>query len=211
MHKDIIFSDIFYKNSGIKFSYEGEGLKYAWLENANKHIPDVIKVKINFIEKYIFIDLISIHACHQFRNKKNSLKLSISGDYIKIPYKVSEKINGLISEFKKTDINISLDENDLIFEISVDTIKDDHLLNSDSNALALLKNNSMSFKTPASNLPLKIIVIGSCCSRSIFRSLPYFNPNYKDFFRVAYTSFHNSLISIMSRPIMGYDYDKFND
>lgn len=49
--------------------------------------------------------------------------------------------------------------------------------------------------------PIKIAVLGSCYSRSAFVSLQYFNPHYKEKYKIVYTQFHSSIPSIMSNPI----------
>lgn len=52
---------------------------------------------------------------------------------------------------------------------------------------------------------IKICVIGSCFTRLAFRSLDYYNKDYKDLYTVPYTVFHMSIPSIVSNKI---DYNK---
>ncbi|GFI46507.1 hypothetical protein IMSAGC019_01826 [Lachnospiraceae bacterium] len=49
-------------------------------------------------------------------------------------------------------------------------------------------------------IKVKIAVLGTCFSRSVFKSDSYFNPDYKRFYECVYTQFHSSLISIASKP-----------
>lgn len=48
------------------------------------------------------------------------------------------------------------------------------------------------------NNKIKICVVGTCFSRSVFRSEIYFNPDYKRFYDCVLTQFHSSLISLAS-------------
>ena len=212
MFNKITLSNIICYNSGIKVLYQGEGVKHAWLENANKYIPDIIKLEVNFSEKYIFIDLMRIAQYHKFKNNKNILKLSISTDFTKSIYEISENISNLISTMRNNDIDILLDEKRILnFNIDVEVTHKHRFENLDMSLSRLPYQSSTSFLQTSTKLPLKIIVIGSCFSRNIFRSSTYFNPSYKNFFEVVYTSFHNSLISMMTHSKNNYDYTKFND
>lgn len=56
-------------------------------------------------------------------------------------------------------------------------------------------------KSVAAKDPVKIAVYGSCYSRAAFNSQPYFNPDYKEKYKVVYTQFHSNTISTMSNPI----------
>ncbi len=215
MHSEIILFNIICDTSGIKIFYQGAKFKYAWLENTNKYIPDVINLAVNVNEQYILINLNNIAQHHQFKNKKNLLKLSISADFSKVTYKGSENFRKLISRFKNKGVKFFKDDKDtLMFHINVsDTVADK---NCNFEKVDLFFPKSFRKKTKfmmfsSAVLPLKIIVIGSCFSRSIFRSSAYFNPRYKDFFDVVYTSFHNSLISMMSQSINNDEYLQYND
>lgn len=49
----------------------------------------------------------------------------------------------------------------------------------------------------------KIAVLGTCFSRSVFKSDMYFNPDYKRFYECVYTQFHSSIISMSSKKVEG--------
>lgn len=66
-------------------------------------------------------------------------------------------------------------------------------------------------KIDLKNRPVKIGVVGTCFSRSVFRSDEYLNPGYKEFFTVPLTFFHDSLISLMSERSEDKDYLLVND
>lgn len=48
---------------------------------------------------------------------------------------------------------------------------------------------------------IKIAVLGSCYSRAAFNSSVYFNPGYKEKYKVVYSQFHSSIVSTMSNYI----------
>lgn len=50
-----------------------------------------------------------------------------------------------------------------------------------------------------------IAVLGTCFSRSVFKSDSYFNPDYKRFYDCVYTQFHSSIISITSNKLINYE------
>lgn len=54
--------------------------------------------------------------------------------------------------------------------------------------------------------PIRIAVLGFCMSRLAFSSSDYFNPQYKSKYKIVYTSFHTSLISLFSKPIENTDH-----
>lgn len=51
------------------------------------------------------------------------------------------------------------------------------------------------------NRKIKIAVLGTCFSRSVFKSAPYFNCDYKKCYDCVYTQFHSSIISLASEPL----------
>ncbi|MEK4968344.1 DUF6270 domain-containing protein [Cytobacillus sp. FSL R7-0696] len=48
---------------------------------------------------------------------------------------------------------------------------------------------------------IKVAILGTCFSRNPFNSMNYFNPDYKENYKVVFTQFHSSLISLMSKQI----------
>lgn len=48
----------------------------------------------------------------------------------------------------------------------------------------------------STNNKVRIGVVGTCFTRSVFKSQPYFNPDYKRFYNCCLTQFHSSLISL---------------
>ena len=60
------------------------------------------------------------------------------------------------------------------------------------------------------HIPIDLLDIGTCFSRSIFKSDEYFNPSYKKFFCVKETLFHNSFISLFSNRF-DFDYSNIDD
>ena len=57
----------------------------------------------------------------------------------------------------------------------------------------------------------RIAVLGTCFSRSVFKSDPYFNPDYKRFYECVYTQFHSSIISLTSEKFLNYEHkDEWN-
>ena len=64
---------------------------------------------------------------------------------------------------------------------------------------------------PVTKLPVRLSILGSCYSRAAFNSSNhYFNPDYKDYFKVDYSHFWISLISATGKKIE-FDEMVFND
>lgn len=60
------------------------------------------------------------------------------------------------------------------------------------------------------NEKIKVAVFGSCFSRSMFRSDPFFCEDYKIFYDCRFTQFHSSWISLVAPPSEITKYDLFN-
>lgn len=77
----------------------------------------------------------------------------------------------------------------------------------------LKKNQSIAVYTHEGahykNNKVNIAVLGTCFSRSVFKSTPYFNPDYKRWYNCSYTQFHSSIISL-SAPRLQEDIIKLN-
>ena len=211
MLNNIAFSYLIFIPSGIKIFYQGQQLNDAWLENTNKYLPNIIDLEINQVEKSIFIDLKSIIQQHQFNNLYNTLKLSLSTGFTRLTYTASTDLQRVLSNLSSVGINCFFDENsNLVFQITASSYQDERKSKQQTlNCYPIVKKNNcfpLVYKCP----PYKVIVIGSCFSRSIFKSSSYFNPSYKNFFNIVYTSFHNSFISMMSQPIND-NYHQYDD
>lgn len=55
------------------------------------------------------------------------------------------------------------------------------------------------------NKKIDIAVFGTCLSRNIFRSVPFFNDDYKIWYNCKFTQFHSTMISMASKPYHGLD------
>jgi hypothetical protein len=58
--------------------------------------------------------------------------------------------------------------------------------------------------------PIPIAIMGSCFSRAAFNSADYFNPDYKKYFKVSYSYFWPSIISLVTEPLP-FDPENFKD
>lgn len=210
MLNNITLSHLVFIHSGIKIFYQGQSLNDAWLENTNKYLPDIINLKVNQEEKSIFFDLNSIIQQHQFYNRHNTLKLSLSTGFTRLTYTASTDLQQVLSNLNSVGINSSFDDkSNLVFKIIASSYQEvKKSKQQSSNCYTNIKKNN--FLPLVDKYPYKVVVIGSCFSRSTFQSSTYFNPSYKNFFNIVYTSFHNSFISMMSQPINN-NYYQYND
>ena len=179
-------------------------LRYAWFENVNKHIPDIFALKIS--GGNIFIDEKLIEKIVNNFQSGTTFKLSLSSLEKRIRYKVINDFDDFVFLKKIKFIKTSNDELQITLLKGVEQKKETC---SDINFTGQpqLRNWSLKYSV----LPINIAIIGTCFSRSVFRSEAYFNPDYKKYFNVAYTAFHNSLISLMSEPIKDFAYDSIED
>ncbi|WP_146187680.1 DUF6270 domain-containing protein [Limnohabitans sp. T6-5] len=172
----------------INFYFEKSGFK-AWFENDNKHIPEVYDLEKTDFGVYSF-------NCSQLPHlfSHASLKLSLGNNTDRLHYVVqnsySPYMQGENTEFFLKEKNGAL----LLFirkkAKSIWAANLDYLSS---------RCSSNGFERSESKIsPVTIAVIGSCFSRSMFRSEEYFNPGYKNLFLVPLTFFHNSIISLMS-------------
>ncbi|WP_244964404.1 DUF6270 domain-containing protein [Listeria aquatica] len=56
----------------------------------------------------------------------------------------------------------------------------------------------------------KLGVLGTCFSRNFLNSSDYFNPDYKNYYSVAFTQFHSSLIALNTKK-KWIDIDQYED
>ena len=169
-----------------------------WLENTNKHIPEVYQLKREGSKGFSF-------SCSQLPEDftRTSLKLSISNDTNKLNYLLqgdffdsveSENSDIFLEEYKGNLVLVIKNNNRSLWNEKIDL-----------SCLRCASNGGFE-KANNKSVPVKIGVIGTCFSRSVFRSDDFFNPGYKRFFTVPLTFFHNSLISLMSKRFDDSDF-----
>jgi len=198
----------------IEIHYEGADVKYAWLENSDKHIPDIFGLDVYPDKNYIRVDYMVLS---EISKRGITVKLQLSNESIKLMYKFADdfQFKNLIIEnfvFKL----LTNKKNELLFESSEQNKTAECLeyeINDNLFTNFLINRTSKSdfIKSDSNRMPLDIVVLGTCFSRSIFKSNSYFNPDYKKYFHVSHTFFHNSIISIMSKQIKDNDYLKIQD
>lgn len=175
----------------------------VWFENINKHIPEVYELKKEAEGIFSF-------NCSFLSDNftKTSLKLSVSSDTETLNYSLPESLleYAVIGDFdfifKESNgylVMVVENKNNLVCTDKIDLSR-----------LYCSVNNRFE-KIKIKNNPVKLCVIGSCFSRSVFRSDNFFNPGYKRFFTVPLTFFHNSIISLMSNRLEDKDYLQTTD
>lgn len=173
----------------------------AWLENTNKHIPEVYELNkkstgvFSFSSSQLPEDL-----------AQTSLKLTISNSVDRLDYFLKDEYfkSTAIGRFefflerKKSNLIINIKNNIKLIQSEIIRYELLYYANSISSSRFEKVKNKIG--------PVKVGVIGSCFSRSVFRSDTFFNPDYKKYFTVPLTFFHNSLISIMSKSYEDEEY-----
>lgn len=170
----------------------------AWLENINKHVPEVYELKNESENVFSF-------NCGLLPDdfSKTSLKLSVSNEAERLSY----SLPGELLEYAVIgDFEFFFKENGSYLVIEIKN-KNKLLCSKKEELAGLCYFTRSGFEKVEKNIsPMHVCVIGSCFSRSVFRSDNFFNPNYKSFFTVPLTFFHNSLISLMSNSLEDKDY-----
>lgn len=212
MNNSIVLKSVECKDYEIKIFFAGSTVKFAWLENIDKHFPDVFSVGIH--DNYFNItntEIVKIKGL----DKNIVLKLCLSDESNKLDYTVCKDFYISNENIGKTNFHILFEDNLLVFKVKSKTFQNHkNIIKADENFSSFLqtKNSGQNInKTSLEKAPLNIFVIGTCFARSVFKSDSYFNPNYKIYFNVPFTAFHNSLISLMSNPIDDYSYLNIND
>ncbi len=169
----------------------------AWLENENKHIPEVYELVRTDYGAYSF-------NCSQLPClfSHTSLRLFIANSTDKLSYAVQENYNAHIQgESSEFYLNLNSGALQIVIRKKPQSIwlgQIDHLI-------SLCSFNSFECSESKAT-PLKIAVIGTCFSRSMFRNDDFFNPGYKNLFTVPLTFFHSSIISLTSKRLDDPDF-----
>jgi hypothetical protein len=198
----------------IEIHYECPNVKYAWLENSDKHFPDVVVLDVYPERNYICLDYATLN---EIAKRGITVKLSISNESNRLKYNFANdfQFSNLVIEDLKFKLLIN-EKNEFLFVLAPQNKKEEcfeYKIYDDlfTNFLSIRTSDSNFIKSDSDRIPLDIVVLGTCFSRSIFQSDPYFNPYYKKYFHVSHTFFHNSIISIMSNQIEDNDYLRIHD
>ena len=202
----VLLENIYISSQFINIKYYSKEICFAWLENVNKFYPDIFCFDIG---KYcLLLDYMKLIRKFNCIERAITFKLSMSNSKERLSYEFTDLF---CTNLKKLDICLPIninEKNELIIEFKSKVQKSIEVNNKYSNFF--FQNNKNKTKCCGNiknkKYPAKIIVIGTCFSRNVFKSDNYFNPNYKKYFNVVYTAFHNSIISLMSEPIDDSDY-----
>ena len=200
INKETVINDIYISGDNIFICFEGPDKTEAWLENQNKHCPDIYYISSDISYKII---LNIPDLCDYFgRFPGQIFRLSLCNSEKRINYKVC----GNIGCVRTGCFMITSEKECVIFrniiQYTEKKISTEHKLEINHINKSVFEN--------INTLPVDIMNIGTCFSRSIFRSDEYFNPEYKRYFNVVKTIFHNSFISLFSEKIK-YDYLQIDD
>lgn len=191
--KKIIITDVLLPPKSIIISYQSSEKIEAWLEDYNKHNPNIMALDIDYSQQQIVI-------------AKNKIKLfakDLQGHKLKLSLcNKSQRLFYRVTQFEKQsfdNICVKVEDNCILFYIE-GNVCSSRIEYEDSEYISH-KNNC--YFEGITHFPIDLLDIGTCFSRSIFKSDEYFNPSYKKFFCVRDTLFHNSFISLFSNR---YDY-----
>lgn len=199
---NITLTDVIINSDSILIQYICTEKIDAWLENTNKHYPHILSLNCLPQEHTIILDktkLLNLLECYP----RHSFKLSLCNTAYRLIYTVSDTIREKIVRIP----GFSVEDNSII--IISQYVDAERKGSAENKSVEICHLNNPTFKS-IEKLPVNVLSIGSCFSRSIFRSDPYFNPTYKTFFKVKRTLFHDSFISLFSEPI-SYDYSSIED
>ncbi|MBQ6340619.1 MAG: hypothetical protein IJI36_15885 [Kiritimatiellae bacterium] len=175
------------------FSYRGAERAEAWIENVNKHYPHILSLDTPVGRQEICIDWQTLRR-FLAHHAKQSFRLCLCNARTRFAYSVSDDIHVMLAG----NPVIRIDGNTVLFEDVRSPVKTEtRQVPNVCSSIHGKKEQCESF----GHLPISLLDIGSCFSRSIFKSDDYFNPQYKSYFRVQATLFHNSYISLFSDPI----------
>ena len=198
---EVTITDIDVNSSGIIISFHSSEQIEAWLENKNKHEPDILYLNVDKMHQNIVIEGQTLRNFME-RSPGHTFQLSLCTVSSRIRYQIKNSIpdncfNGILI----------CAEEDMIFFCESRPVPESFLYQ--EHFLEIQHKNHPALEGIA-KLPVEILNIGSCFSRSIFKSDTYFNPAYKKYFHVKKTLFHNSFISLFSDRI-DYDYTQVED
>ena len=150
----------------------------AWLENKNKYKPHIFNIYVDNEKQSMVIENQALNA---FINtfSSESFKLSLSTPTKRIKYKVPNHLR----EVDIIDISILPTEDFLLFNNKKLTPATESLIDEQ---VDIQHKNKLKFES-INKLPIEVLNIGSCFSRSIFKTDEYFNPRYKEFFHIKKT------------------------
>lgn len=83
MQNKIYLKKVIFTNDKLDLTFSDNKIDYAWLENINKHLPDIIELNKTENHKFSF----PIESLELFYNV--ILKLSISSEFKKIKYTIA--------------------------------------------------------------------------------------------------------------------------
>ena len=198
---NIILTDIIISSDSLLIQYRCSEKIEAWLENTNKHYPHILSLNCQPQGNGIIIEKSKL-SCFLEHHPGYCFRLSLCNTTNRLAYIVSDKIREKFISLP----GFSVEKNVIILSNSVN---DDGKRPLAYNSVEICHLNDSTYIN-IDKLPVNLLSIGSCFSRSIFRSDPYFNPSYKTFFKVKRTLFHDSLISLFSEPIP-FDYSSIED
>lgn len=197
--KEIIITDFLLQPQSIIISYKSSEKIEAWLEDFNKHNPNIMSLDIDYSRQQI---VIAKNKLKTFTKdlQGHKLKLSLCNKNKRLIYSVTQ-----FEEQKIDNICVRVVDNCILFYIegNICSSRIEYEVENISH------KNNCHFED-ITHLPIDLLDIGTCFSRSIFKSDDYFNPSYKKFFCVKDTLFHNSFISLFSNSL-DYDYSNIED
>ena len=186
----------------IAISYNSNEYLEAWLENTNKHYPHILAFDTDSEKQTVVINR---NVLQDFLNRYPgySFKLSLCNARTRLHYLIPDHIR---AQFASNPC-ITIKDDVVFFRSDKATTAHRHRENEPVREIGHV--NRWSFRS-IDRLPINTLNIGSCFSRSIFKSDAYFNPTYKTYFSVKNTLFHNSFISLFSDSIAD-DYSATED
>ena len=199
---NIRLTDVIIRSDSLLIQYSCSEKIEAWLENTNKHYPHLLSLNCPsqeyaiVLEKAKLLSFLEHYPGHCFQ-------LSLCNTTNRLVYTVSDEIRKKLVSLPAFSV-----EGNVIIIIS--KYVDDEIKRSVAHNSVEIHHFNNLICINIEKLPVNLLSIGSCFSRSIFRSDPYFNPAYKKFFKVKRTLFHDSLISLFSEPI-SYEYSSVED
>lgn len=210
---DLTIKKILIENGVVQLFYESTTLIHAWIENVDKHRPDILDFQIDYLNQVAKTKLEDIYQLA--RGISISLKFSFSDNQKKLSYTLKQSPQKIVFNRDVPNLLFFINsKKELIIHLSLkkqfefeSTFKfagielDSFLKQQKKEKIARQKVNEI----------INTMIVGTCFTRNIFTSDDYFNPDYKKYFHIAHTAFHNSFLSLMSSPIEETPYQKILD